>query len=97
MSGRQDLSEKLVQIDSDLHEHEVVVATLRNLPENRRCWRMVDSCLVEMSCKDAVAALSSAITGMKKSTKRMSDEVGKKREEFTQWKQKNNVRIVRAE
>lgn len=52
---------------------------------------------MEMSCKDAVAALSSAITGMKKSTKRMSDEIGKKREEFTQWKQKNNVRIVRAE
>jgi len=58
---------------------------------------MVDTCLLEMTCKDARSALSTSIEGMKKSTKQMSEEATKKQKEFADWKQKNNVRIVRAE
>lgn len=50
-----------------------------------------------MTCKDARSALSTSIEGMKKSTKQMSEEATKKQKEFADWKQKNNVRIVRAE
>ncbi|QPG75471.1 hypothetical protein FOA43_002826 [Brettanomyces nanus] len=90
------LNDKLSQLDSDLGEHKVVLDSLNKLPEDRRCWRMVDSSLIELQCKEARGVLKNRIEGMEKSIKNLSEETHKKQEEFVDWKQKNNVRIVKA-
>lgn len=93
----ETLQNKVTQLDGDISEHKVVLDTLKTLPKDRRCWRMVDSSLVETNCADASTTLQGQLEGMQNASKQLVTEVQGTQKEFTDWKKKNNVKIVRPQ
>lgn len=39
----RSLQEHVVSVESQLYEHEIVVETLRGVPEDRKAWRLVSN------------------------------------------------------
>ncbi|ODV86836.1 hypothetical protein CANARDRAFT_27218 [[Candida] arabinofermentans NRRL YB-2248] len=92
----ESLSSKLVTIQSEIDEHEIVLSTLVDVPPERKCFRMIGGALVELTVKDALVVLKDNLTGMKSSVEVMKKESVKLQKEFLDWKEKNNIKIVKA-
>ena len=49
--------QKILQIEEEKREHELVLKTLGDLEVDRKCWRLVNGVLVEKTQKEIVPEL----------------------------------------
>ncbi|KAG7718394.1 hypothetical protein KL949_002753 [Ogataea haglerorum] len=92
----ESLNTKIVQLHSQIDEHGIVLATLKEVPPDRKCYRMVGGSLVELVAGNATKILEENLDGMKKSVDTLTEELKKQQKEFVDWKEKNNIKIVKA-
>ncbi|PSR99411.1 Prefoldin beta-like protein [Coniella lustricola] len=90
----QQLAQKVGDIEQEKDEHSAVLATLEPLDQNRKCFRMINGVLVEMTVKDVLPSLITNTDGLKKVEGDLKDQLIAKQKELDDWKKKNNVQVV---
>lgn len=76
------------------HSLRLVLETLTPLPEDRKCFRMINGVLVERTVKDVVPALKTNSEGLKKVLEDLVKQYNKQQTEMEKWKKKNNIQVV---
>lgn len=107
----QQLQEHIVSVESQVYEHEIVIDTLKTVPVDRKAWRLVSNGesiltneedkaisggLVETTAEGACEKLEKTFTALSTLKSKLEDEIKQTRQEFEDWKKKNNVKIVQA-
>ncbi|KAJ3473992.1 hypothetical protein NLG97_g10041 [Lecanicillium saksenae] len=90
----QQIAQKIGDIEQEAEEHKLVLETLEPLPEDRKCFRLINGVLVERTVKDVVPALKTNQDGLKKVLDDLVKNYKTKQDELDSWKKKNNVQIV---
>ncbi|EZG56394.1 prefoldin subunit 2 [Gregarina niphandrodes] len=72
------LSTKLNEVQSEIKELELVLSTLKEADESRKCFRMVGGVLVERTVKEVTGALEQSKTAMVAA----SEQLTKQRDEL---------------
>ncbi|KAB2568611.1 putative prefoldin subunit 2 [Lasiodiplodia hormozganensis] len=90
----QQLAQKIGDVEQETEEHKLVLETLEPLPEDRKCFRMINGVLVERTVKDVVPALKTNSEGLKKVLEDLLKQYKAKQEEMDKWKKKNNIQVV---
>ncbi|EKG11892.1 Prefoldin beta-like protein [Macrophomina phaseolina MS6] len=90
----QQLAQKIGDVEQETEEHKLVLETLEPLPEDRKCFRMINGVLVERTVKDVIPALKTNSEGLKKVLDDLLKQYKTKQEEMDKWKKKNNIQVV---
>ncbi|KAL0254300.1 Cochaperone prefoldin complex subunit [Diplodia seriata] len=90
----QQLAQKIGDVEQETEEHKLVLETLEPLPEDRKCFRMINGVLVERTVKDVVPALKTNSEGLKKVLEDLLKQYQTKQGEMDKWKKKNNIQVV---
>lgn len=64
----------------------LVLETLEPLPDNRKCFRMINGILVERTVKDVVPALKTNAEGLKKVLDDLVKQYKTKQDDLEKWK-----------
>ncbi|KAK4193537.1 Prefoldin beta-like protein [Podospora australis] len=92
----QQIAQKIGDVEQEAEEHKLVLETLEPLPEDRKCFRMINGVLVERTVKDVVPALRTNADGLKKVLDDLVKQYKTKQDELEKWKKKNNVQVVQS-
>ncbi|KAJ4416355.1 Cochaperone prefoldin complex subunit [Gnomoniopsis sp. IMI 355080] len=90
----QQLAQKIGDVEQERDEHIAVLETLEPLAGDRKCFRMINGVLVEMTVKDVLPPLKTNTDGLKKVGKDLESQLVSKQKELDEWKKKNNVQVV---
>ncbi|CBY40353.1 unnamed protein product [Oikopleura dioica] len=61
---QRQLQTKLAEIRMERGEHDIVAETLKNVPAERKCWRLVGGVLTERKVSEVLPALENQVTGL---------------------------------
>ncbi|KAJ8959274.1 hypothetical protein NQ314_006302 [Rhamnusium bicolor] len=87
------LSGKLSEFELDLNEHKMVIETLKNVNEDRKCFRLVGGVLTERKVKDVLPVLISNQEKLKEMIEIINEQIGKKGQEINEYREKHNIRF----
>ncbi len=65
---------------------QLVLETLEPLPEDRKCFRMINGVLVERTVKDVIPALKTNSEGLRKVLEDLVKQYNSKQAEMEKWK-----------
>ncbi|EAW23376.1 putative prefoldin subunit 2 [Aspergillus fischeri NRRL 181] len=88
------MAQKIGDIEQEAEEHKLVIETLEPLPEDRKCFRMVNGVLVERTVKDVLPALKTNSDGLKQVLDELVKQYQSKQSELDDWKKNNNIQVV---
>ena len=71
-----------------------MLETLIPLPEDRKCFRMINGVLVERTVGDVLPALQTNADGLKKVLEDLVKQYRTKQDDMEKWKKKNNIQVV---
>ncbi|KAI4139922.1 MAG: hypothetical protein L6R39_006045 [Caloplaca ligustica] len=83
----QQLAERIGNVESETEEHKLVLETLTPLPQDRKCFRMINGVLVERTVKDVLPALQTNSDGLKKVLEELVKQYKRQQEEMEKWKE----------
>ncbi|KAK0670433.1 Prefoldin beta-like protein [Cercophora samala] len=92
----QQIAQKIGDVEQEAEEHKLVLETLQPLPEDRKCFRMINGVLAERTVKDVIPALQTNAEGLKKVLDDLVKQYKTKQDELEKWKKKNNVQVVQS-
>ncbi|KAF2498386.1 Prefoldin beta-like protein [Lophium mytilinum] len=90
----QQIAQKIGDVEQETEEHKLVLETLEPLPQDRKCFRMINGVLVERTVKDVAPALKTNSEGLKKVLDDLLKQYKSKQDEMEKWKKKNNIQVV---
>ncbi|KAI4121273.1 MAG: hypothetical protein LQ347_006911 [Umbilicaria vellea] len=90
----QQIAQKIGDVEQETEEHKLVLETLEPLPQDRKCFRMINGVLVERTVKDVVPALKTNSEGLKKVLDELLKQYKRQQGEMEKWKKKNNIQVV---
>ncbi|KAJ6000641.1 hypothetical protein N7481_001050, partial [Penicillium waksmanii] len=90
----QQLAQKIGDIEQEAEEHKLVIETLDPLPQDRKCFRMVNGVLVERTVQDVLPTLKTNSDGLKQVLEDMLKQYKTKQSDLDNWKKKNNIQVV---
>ncbi len=68
--------------------------TLEPLPDDRKCFRLINGVLVERTVKDVIPALRTNSEGLRKVLDDLLKQYKARQDEMEKWKKKNNIQVV---
>ncbi|KAJ5526809.1 uncharacterized protein N7484_009940 [Penicillium longicatenatum] len=90
----QQLAQKIGDIEQEAEEHKLVIDTLKPLPQERKCFRMVNGVLVERTVEEVLPTLQTNSDGLQQVLEDMLKQYKSKQTELDSWKKKNNIQVV---
>ena len=93
---RQELKElqsKEIQFELDLQQHERVLSSIADLPEDRKCYRLVGEVLVQMTIGQARPALEQQKSSLAELVSTFKQKVQAKEDEMLKFQKDNNIQI----
>ncbi|KAL8749920.1 MAG: hypothetical protein Q9199_007394 [Rusavskia elegans] len=90
----QQLADRIGNVEQETEEHKLVLETLKPLPGERKCFRMINGVLVERTVKDVLPALQINADGLKRVLDELVKQYKRQQEDMEKWKKKNNVQVV---
>ncbi|AQZ18179.1 GIM4 (YEL003W) [Zygosaccharomyces parabailii] len=91
----EELQQKVIELGHDSDEHHVVLKTLNGTDEERKCYRMVGSALVESDVKTTISVLETKSKKLDETVSMMKSELVKTAQEFEKWKKDNKIQVVK--
>ncbi|VEN63270.1 unnamed protein product [Callosobruchus maculatus] len=88
------LTSKLSEVETDVNEHKMVIDTLKNVNEDRRCFRLVGGILIEQKVKDVLPGLMTNHAKLTEVIGKLNEQVIKKGQEINEYREKHNINIV---
>lgn len=71
----------------------MVIETLKNADENRRCYRMIGGVLVEKQVKDVLPVLTANKEKLTELIGKVNEQLVKKGSELNEYREKHNIRV----
>ena len=68
---RKTILQKLIEIGEEKREYVLVLETLAQLPDDKKCWRLINGVLVEKTKKELVPDLETNIKNMEELWKQL--------------------------
>ncbi|XP_069115410.1 prefoldin subunit 2-like [Argopecten irradians] len=84
---------KISELEMDMKEHELVIETLKEVEDGRKCFRMVGGVLVERTVKDVLPALVSNKDQMGKIIETLNVKLEEKGKEINKYREQHNLKI----
>lgn len=84
---------KLSEVEQDLNEHSLVVDALKDVDQDRTCYRMIGGVLVERTVKEVLPAVKHNKEQLKDFQDRLNQQIEKKGCEINEFKQRYNIQI----
>lgn len=85
-SSLEQIARKIGDIEQELEEHHLVLESLKPLPEDRKCFRMINGVLVERTVHDIIPALKTNSEGLKQVLDDLVKQFNNKQSEMDKWK-----------
>ncbi len=82
----QSLAQKVGEVEQEIEEHKLVTETLQPLPQERKCFRLINGVLVERTVKDVLPALKTNSDGLKQVLDELVKQYKSKQDEMDKWK-----------
>jgi len=79
----QALLSKMLEIEDEKKEHELVIETIKDLEPDRKCWRLLNGVLMEKRKEDLHQELITITANMKDVIKQLTEAIDKKKEEIS--------------
>ncbi|KAH0788778.1 hypothetical protein GPJ56_007460 [Histomonas meleagridis] len=92
-SELKELQNKTIQFELDLQQHERVLETISNLPDDRKCFRLIGEVLVQMTIGDAKPALEQQKASLKELINTFNPKIKAKEEELLAFQKEHNIQI----
>ncbi|MCJ1334739.1 hypothetical protein MMC09_000004 [Bachmanniomyces sp. S44760] len=84
----QQLAQKIGDVEQETEEHKLVLETLDPLDQGRKCFRMVNGVLLELTVKDVIPALRTNSEGLKKVLDELVKQYKNQQSDMEKWKSK---------
>ncbi|TNV75813.1 hypothetical protein FGO68_gene1483 [Halteria grandinella] len=78
---------KILEIEEEKKEHDLVSDTLKGLEDSRKCWRLVNGVLFEKTRADVIPELESQMKNMDGVIRQLSEAVALKKQEIFKLEQ----------
>lgn len=75
----------LIRMPAPSH-NRLVIETLQPLPQNRKCFRMINGVLVERTVQDVIPSLKTNSDGLKQVLDELLKQYKSKQDEMDSWK-----------
>eukprot|EP01016_Furgasonia_blochmanni_P048585 TRINITY_DN7255_c0_g2_i2.p2 TRINITY_DN7255_c0_g2~~TRINITY_DN7255_c0_g2_i2.p2 ORF type:complete len:180 (+),score=40.34 TRINITY_DN7255_c0_g2_i2:126-665(+) len=85
-----------LELEEEKREHTLVFDALKNLEENRRCWRMVGGVLVERNVGEVRPSLQNNIEMLEKTLQSYNDALKKKEKEIMDFELAHGLKSDKA-
>ncbi|KAK5244414.1 Cochaperone prefoldin complex subunit, partial [Cryomyces antarcticus] len=82
----QQMAQKIGNVEQETEEHKLVLETLEPLPQDRKCFRMINGVLVERTVKDVIPALRTNFEGLGKVLDDLLKQYKGTQDELKKWK-----------
>ncbi|KAJ4441507.1 probable prefoldin subunit 2 [Periplaneta americana] len=90
---QRHMANKLSEMELELHEHKIVIDTLKEVDGNRKCFKMVGGVLCERTVKEVLPVLISNRDQLAKFIESLTEQLSKKGQEVNEYKDKYNIKI----
>ncbi|KAK3612114.1 hypothetical protein CHS0354_031185 [Potamilus streckersoni] len=90
---QRGIASKISEIEMDMKEHELVIETLKDVDQDRKCFRLVGGVLVERTVKDVLPALISNKEQMFNMVKTLAKQLENKGVEINNYREQHNLKI----
>ncbi|KAJ1647284.1 Cochaperone prefoldin complex subunit [Coemansia erecta] len=90
------IASKIGELELQLDEHSLVIKTMSPMPEDRKCFRLINGVLVERTVKEVLPALKTNKEGIAKTIEQLTAQYRAKDKEFVEFQQKNHIRVASA-
>ncbi|VFV20412.1 prefoldin subunit 2 [Lynx pardinus] len=91
---QRGLASKAAELEMELNEHSLVIDTLKEVDEARKCYRMVGGVLVERTVKEVLPALESNKEQIQKIIETLTQQLQAKGRELNEFREKHNIRLM---
>ncbi|XP_051003825.1 prefoldin subunit 2 isoform X1 [Acomys russatus] len=91
---QRGLAAKAAELEMELNEHSLVIDTLKEVDETRKCYRMVGGVLVERTVKEVLPALEGNKEQIQKLIEALSQQLQAKGKELNEFREKHNIRLM---
>ncbi|KAJ8974651.1 hypothetical protein NQ317_019888 [Molorchus minor] len=90
------LSGKLSEFELDLNEHKMVIETLKNVNEDRKCFRLIGGVLTERKVKDVLPVLITNQEKLREFIEKLNEQITKKGQEINEYREKIQYPLPRS-
>ncbi|OCT66673.1 prefoldin subunit 2 [Xenopus laevis] len=91
---QRGLASKAAELEMELNEHTLVIDTLKDVDQGRKCYRMVGGVLVERTVKEVLPALEKNKEQIDKILESLNTQLQTKGRELNEFREKHNIRIM---
>ncbi|KAM4690855.1 prefoldin subunit 2 [Rhinophrynus dorsalis] len=91
---QRGLASKAAELEMELNEHTLVIDTLKEVDQSRKCYRMVGGVLVERTVKEVLPALENNKEQINKIIDSLSTQLQAKGKELNEFREKHNIRLM---
>jgi prefoldin subunit 2 len=81
------LVSKILEIEEEKKEHELVMDTMKSLDDTRKCWRLVNGVLFEKTKAQVIPEIETQVANMVNLIKQLSEAVALKKQEIFKLEQ----------
>eukprot|EP00032_Breviata_anathema_P001071 JZ551523.1.p1 GENE.JZ551523.1~~JZ551523.1.p1 ORF type:complete len:116 (+),score=41.93 JZ551523.1:110-457(+) len=85
----QTFSRKIVELEAELNEHNLLLDTIRPFNAERKCWRMISGILVEHTIGEVIPAIEQNRTGITMVVNDMKKQVEKQEKDIAEFEKKH--------
>lgn len=92
----QQLQDKIIQLESEHDEYQLVLETLQQTAPDRACFRMIGGVLVESQVDKTVPVLQDTRGKLEQVISTLKQDFVKTEKAMGDWQKQNKVQIMRA-
>lgn len=89
----QALQSKVMELEGEKEEHQLVISTLTPLDKDRKCFRLINGVLVERTVKDVLPAVQTNMDGLKDIITKMASTTQSKLEALKKYEKEKGIEI----
>ncbi|KAJ2658321.1 Cochaperone prefoldin complex subunit [Coemansia sp. RSA 1200] len=90
------IASKIGELELQLDEHNLVIKSMTPMPEDRKCFRLINGVLVERSVKEVLPALKTNRDGISSTITQLTSQYKKRDQEFSDFQKLHHIRIASA-
>lgn len=87
------MAEKIAELEVETTEHDRVIQTLNDLPNDRKAYRMVGGVLVERTVQEVLPAVTANRDGIAQVLSQLNDSIKQKEKAADEWQRKYNIQV----
>uniref|UniRef100_A0A8C5PLQ1 Prefoldin subunit 2 n=1 Tax=Leptobrachium leishanense TaxID=445787 RepID=A0A8C5PLQ1_9ANUR len=91
---QRSLASKASELEMEMNEHALVIDTLKDVDQSRKCFRLVGGVLVERTVKEVLPALENNKEQINKIIETLNTQLQAKGKELNEFREKHNIRIM---